>query len=381
MECTCQFEKGHLLPHVEKQCADILAIYRAMGLDPIVEPKTAVSIIGTGKPFCNYYGRMSMLLDLTEARMNNTANAKDLEVLLRADAVLIEPYLKDGIDLEDWERSWPYLSFPLSEEELDMLKVALALQIEKHLNIFDNGTAEAHPEEIEVSFRKLDRLNHIFEKHFTARSGITKGLTKNGVLVWDRVCEFINEGQLPYVEQYCQDVLSQYRAIGIDPMIEPPTAQSTMHGGEVPFYNYYDRMVDLLGLTGARRYLESPDIYKKKWDPLEKFQAKYQKREAKYLEELLVDIKKIKPYAEQGFDFVNWERHCPYITFPLPEDKVQILKKQLGIQFTNVMRGFTAFFEQNMLGSPESIGVYFRLVDRTNYILERHFLAVRSAAG
>ena len=140
MERICQFEKGHLFPHVEKQCADILAIYRAMGLDPMVEPKTAVSIIGTGQPFCNYCGRMFMLLDLTEARMNGLPSAADLEKQLRVDAVQIEPYLKNGIDLEDWERSWPYLSFPLSEEELDMLKVALALQIEKHLNIFDNGS-------------------------------------------------------------------------------------------------------------------------------------------------------------------------------------------------------------------------------------------------
>ena len=381
MERVCQFEKGHLLPHVEEQCADILAIYRAMGLDPMVEPTTAVSIIGTGKPFCNYYGRMSMLLDLTEARMNGLPSVSDLEGQLRADATQLEPYLKDGIDLDDWERSWPYLSFPLSEEELDMLKVALALQIEKHLNIFDNGTVEEHPEEIEISFRKIDRINHIFEKHFTARSGITEGLTKNGVIVLDRVCEFINGNGIPFVERYCQDILSQYRAMGIDPMVEPPTAISAFFSIEVPFYTYYDRMANLLGLTGSRRYLESPEVYKDKWESLEKFQAKYQKRESSYLEDLLIDIKKIKPYVEQGFDFVNWERQCPYLTFPIQEDKVKILEKKMRTQFVNIMRGFTAFHEQSLLRNPKCIGIYFRLIDRTNYLLCQHYLAKRSAAG
>ena len=381
MERVCQFKKGQLLPYVEEQCTDILAIYRAMGLDPIVEPKTAVSIIGTGKPFCNYYGRMSMLLDLTEARMNSLPAVSALEGQLRADAVLIEPYLKDGIDLDDWERSWPYLSFPLSEEELDMLKVALALQIEKHLNIFDNGTAEAHPEEIEISFRKIDRIDHIFEKHFTARSGITEGLTKNGVIVKERICEFINQGMFPYVEQYCQDILSQYRAIGIDPMVEPPTAMSVFFSTEVPFYTYYGRMMNLLGLTGARKYLESPNIYKGENRSLEEFQAEYQYRENRHLSRLLEDIKKIKPYVEQGFDFVNWEWQCPYLTFPISDDKVQILKKKLHTDLGNNMRGFTKLFESNMLENPYCIDILLRHIKRENYLLKLHYFAKRSTAG
>lgn len=380
MECVCQFEKGHLLPHVEKQCADILAIYRVMGLDPMMEPKTAVSIIGTGQPFCNYCGRMSMLLDLTEARMDNSDKAKDLEVLLRADAALIEPHLKNGLDLEDWERSWPYLSFPLSEEELDMLKVALALQIEKHLNIFDNGTVEEHPEEIEISFRKIDRINHIFEKHFTARSGITEGLTKNGVIVKERICEFINQGMFPYVEQYCQDILSKYRAMGIDPMIEPSTAISGFFSIEVPFFTYYNRMMNLLGLTGARRYLESPNVYKRQYMSLEEFQSKYQLKENRYLGRLLDDIKKTEPYAKQGFDFVNWEQQCPYLTFPIPEEDVTLYKEDLRTDLANNMKGLLSSHEQNLLENPYCIGVHLRLIEHTNYILKRHFLAKRSAA-
>ena len=381
MERICQFEKGHLFPHVEKQCADILAIYRAMGLDPMVEPKTAVSIIGTGQPFCNYCGRMFMLLDLTEARMNGLPSAADLEKQLRVDAVQIEPYLKNGIDLEDWERSWPYLSFPLSEEDLALLKVALALQVEKHFGLFENGTAEAHPEEIEISFRKFDRINHIAEKHFTARSGITEGVTKNGVIAKERICEFINQGMFPYVEQYCQDVLSQYRAMGIDPMIEPPTAMSVFFTREVSFFTYYDRMMNLLGLTGARRYLESPDVYKGKWEPLEKFQAKYQKREAEYLEELLTDIKKIKPFVEQNFDFINWEWMCPYLTFPIPEDEVEYLKKKLRTDLTQDLNVFRPLFEPNMLESPYCIDIKLRHIKQESNLLRLHYLAKRSAAG
>ena len=381
MECICRFEKEHLLSHVEEQCADVLAIYRDMGLDPMVEPKTAVPIIGTGQPFCNYCGRMSMLLDLTEARMNGLLSAADLERQLWADAVQIEPYLKDEIDLEDWERSWPYLSFPLSEEELDMLKVALALQIEKHLNIFEDGTAETHPEEIEISFRKLDRFNHIFEKHFTARSGITDGLTKNRVIVKERICEFINQDMFPYVEQHCQDVLSQYRAMGIDPMIEPPTAISGFFSIDVPFFTYYNRMMNLLGLTGARRYLESPDVYKKQHISLEEFQTKYQYKENRYLDKLLDDIKKIEPYTKQGFDFVNWERQCPYLTFPIPEEDVVLYKEDLRTDLANNMKELLSSHEQSLLRNPKCIGIHLRLIEHTNYILEHHFLAKRSAAG